>query len=515
MSNRARTIAIAVAGGLVLSAVAVGVPALGGAGDTATLSGTITLGEGIAIPAAATTEDDGAPELRVQLYAADDEDAPRYFADRVDPDGSYSITGIEPGDYKLLFSLTGTPLASEWWDDGEDFADAQTLTLPAGEPVVADVTLDRGASVAGEVSGRGIPYGNGWVVAWRHVDGGIRNEGGARIGTDGTYEIAGLRSGTYSLAFTSGGTAVIDGELADGWQEWWGDAPDAGSAELLTLGRGETRAGHDVDLDRVGGQDTWPVVSGSPLVGQRLTTTAGPWPQGTALSYRWYADGAEIAGAKAATLQLDKSHTGKRIEAAVFGIKPGEAVPQVKFSKATTPVTGSTLVAATPSISGVPAAGSTLTAKPGSWTGGTAFAYQWYANGAAIAGATKASLTLGTAHKGKQITVRVTGSKAGFASVAKTSAKTAKVATAATPKISGKVKVGKKLTAKPGAWTSGTKFSYQWYANGKAIKGAKKATLTLKKAHKGKKITVTVTGKKSGYATMAKTSKATGKVKKR
>ncbi len=132
----------------------------------------------------------------------------------------------------------------------------------------------------------------------------------------------------------------------------------------------------------------------------------------------------------------------------------------------------------------------------------------------AIKGAAKATFKLGTAQKGKKISVRVTGTQRGFTSAVKASAVTGKVTTAGTPKISGTAKVGKKLTAVRGTWASGSKFSYQWYANGVKINKATKSTFTLKAAQKGKKITVVVTGKKSGYATVAKTSKATGKVKK-
>jgi hypothetical protein len=41
-----------------------------------------------------------------------------------------------------------------------------------------------------------------------------------------------------------------------------------------------------------------------------------------------------------------------------------------------------------------------------------------------------------------------------------------------------------------------------------AVKGATKKTHTLKKADKGKKITVKVTGKKSGYTSVTKSSQA-------
>ncbi|MDR1152269.1 MAG: glycoside hydrolase family 3 C-terminal domain-containing protein [Bifidobacteriaceae bacterium] len=84
---------------------------------------------------------------------------------------------------------------------------------------------------------------------------------------------------------------------------------------------------------------------------------------------------------------------------------------------------------------------------------------------------------------------------------------------ASVPKIKGTVAVGKTLKVTKGTWTTGAKFTYRWYANGKAIKGATKASLKLKAAQKGKKITVRVTGKLSGYANVSQTSKATKAVK--
>jgi hypothetical protein len=89
----------------------------------------------------------------------------------------------------------------------------------------------------------------------------------------------------------------------------------------------------------------------------------------------------------------------------------------------------------------------------------------------------------------------------------------AKFAKAPQPKITGKAKVGKTLKAKVGKWSPKPGFTYKWYANGKAIKGATKASLKLKKAQKGKRISVEVTATKTGYATVAKTSKKTAKVK--
>jgi hypothetical protein len=118
-----------------------------------------------------------------------------------------------------------------------------------------------------------------------------------------------------------------------------------------------------------------------------------------------------------------------------------------------------------------------------------------------------------TTNPWQQVTVKVTASKAPYAGASKTSkAKTValqKLTKTPKPTVSGTAKVGKKLTAKPGAWKpKGVKLSYQWLRGGKSIKGAKKSTYKVAKADVGKKLSVKVTGKKSGYKTVSKTSSA-------
>ncbi len=89
----------------------------------------------------------------------------------------------------------------------------------------------------------------------------------------------------------------------------------------------------------------------------------------------------------------------------------------------------------------------------------------------------------------------------------------ARTLTAPTPKISGTAKVGQKLTARPGAWTTGTTLTFQWYANGARITGATKSVYTLTSGQRGTKVKVKVTGRKSGYTTATKTSAATSTVR--
>ena len=168
--------------------------------------------------------------------------------------------------------------------------------------------------------------------------------------------------------------------------------------------------------------------------------------------------------------------------------------------------------------------------------------YQWLRDGKDIDGATSAAYTLTAVDAGAKVSVRIIGSKLGYASVRRTSAQTAAVkaeplptptptpkptpkptptpepsekefTAVSVPKITGSAKVGKKLTADPGAWGPGqVALSYQWYRSGGKIEGATQAVYTLKAADKGKTITVKVTGKKAGYTTKSATSKATKKV---
>ncbi|MDR0854516.1 MAG: hypothetical protein LBN34_09135 [Clostridiales Family XIII bacterium] len=141
--------------------------------------------------------------------------------------------------------------------------------------------------------------------------------------------------------------------------------------------------------------------------------------------------------------------------------------------------------------------------------------YKWYADGNLIANATGKTYKLTAAELGKTIAVEVTGISGKEFDRVKSNP-TAKVAKGTLVKgkikITGKAKVGKKLTAKKSGWSPSPKYAYKWYANGKAIKGATKATLKLKKAQVGKKITVKVTVTKAGYTTVKKASAKTKKV---
>lgn len=75
------------------------------------------------------------------------------------------------------------------------------------------------------------------------------------------------------------------------------------------------------------------------------------------------------------------------------------------------------------------------------------------------------------------------------------------------PTITGTAQVGRTLKASKGSWSpSPAQHAFQWRRNGAAIKGATRADYRLTKADAGTRITVTVTGRRSGYAAATTTS---------
>ena len=190
----------------------------------------------------------------------------------------------------------------------------------------------------------------------------------------------------------------------------------------------------------------------------------------------------------------------------------------------TTPATG------LPSISGAALVGETLTAgttgiSDGDGLDNAAFAYQWLADDADIAGATGSSYTLVDADAGKAIKVRVSFTDDAGNGEQLTSAVTGAVAAApppntlatGLPSITGTAQVGDTLTAV----TSGIEdadgldnatFNHQWLADDAEITGATGGSYILADADEGKTIKVQVSFTDDGGNDEILTSVATAAV---
>lgn len=465
--------------------------------------------------------------------------------------------------------LPGSPEAPETSEEGDPSAPVlPTITRnPAisaakvGTTTIADLgawelgdatiptTLEwlvDGAAVAGETSEAFVPNADTAgkqleLVVWLHVDGMpplrlISNSVKIAPGTLslGTVSVTGTAAVGQSL--TASRTAAHPAETAATYQWLRSGAVIAGATSakyVLTaadLGKTisvrvtGTHAGYEATsvlsnstAKVVVGTlaSVTPKITGSAIVGKTLTGSTGTWaPSGTKFGYQWLRNGAAISGAKTSTYKLTSSDAGKKISLRVTGTNAGFTTKSV--TSASTGVVLRTLTATpTPSISGTATVGSTVTAKAGSWAPAKVdVSYQWLRDGSAIKGATRASYKLTSGDAGKKISVRVTGKKSGYLSVAKTSGSKAvpRVLKTAAPTISGTKQFGSTLTVNRGSWTASTKLTTQWLRNGAAIKGATGTTYKLTSADVGKKISVRVTGTKSGYSTASRTSGQTAAV---
>ncbi|MFI0923264.1 hypothetical protein ACH4TP_04855 [Streptomyces sp. NPDC021012] len=261
---------------------------------------------------------------------------------------------------------------------------------------------------------------------------------------------------------------------------------------------------------------TAPTVSGTAVVGGKVTATTGSWtPSAESYAYQWRADGVALAGATASTYTIPSTLQGKQLSVAVTARKTGH--PVVTATSAAVVVKGvAPKPTKVPYVSGTARVGGKVTAAVGTWSPApTSYAYQWRANGVAVPGATGASYVPVAATLGKKLTVTVTALRTGHLSGAYTTAGVtvavglAPKATAA-PYVTGTVRVGRTLTLNRGTWTPApSSYAYQWYANGRAISGATKSTFLLTKAQRGLRITVRVTAYRTGHTAGVAWTRAT------
>lgn len=172
-----------------------------------------------------------------------------------------------------------------------------------------------------------------------------------------------------------------------------------------------------------------PTISGSAQVGSSLTANPGTWgPAPVALGYQWYRSGVAIAGANAGTYTPTVTDAAATLTVKVTGSKSGYTA----FSTASAPtaaVAKGSLTRSTPIITGTAKIGATLTVNPGTWgPAPVTLRFQWYRSGVAVSGATAPTYKPTSTDVAKTLTVRVTGSKAGYTTFFRTSPSTAVIA---------------------------------------------------------------------------------------
>lgn len=397
---------------------------------------------------------------------------------------------FDPGHTEVLDELADDD--TDPVEDGED-GDDEAAVVPAS--ILGTVMLAApGVSAAG--------------VGVAVLDPATGDEVSATVvGEAAGYELS-VTPGTYTLFFTP-----VPGSNAR--EIYLGGAQDIAGADVIEVVEGEevTLGAATLPLAAVIAGDV--TLQGDARVGNTLSVVSSGWlPSEAALTYRWLRDGQEVAAGRD-TYTLTAADAGRTIEVEATGSSVG-LEPEVQVSAPVVVATGS-FTAGTAKVSGTPRVGVRLTVSTGGWPSGTTLSYQWQRDGKPISGATSSTYTPVAADRGAAVRVVVTGKRNGYQPSVRTSASVRPAAgtlTAPTPRVSGTVRVGSKLTAVTGAWTAGTRLTYQWYVAGKPVSGQTGSTFTPRPADVGKTVTVRVTGTLNGYTSATKTSGATAKVAK-
>lgn len=338
---------------------------------------------------------------------------------------------------------------------------------------------------------------------------------------DGTFEVIDAPPGTYRVGFEH-----VWGQYAT---EFWGGARTIEDARDLVVTGDVTEVDVTLELDpqrRIFGEHgNGAHISGDQEVGRPLTVSNGRWNRSDlTFTYWWSVNGTRVPGADQATFVPAPEHAGHRVHAHVTA--HGVGSPPGYSGDDTIPI-GQALSAGytaqvAPDVAGDPVVGTPLQAAPGSWTpaGGT-HAYQWLSGDRPVAGANGPTYVPSVDDIGKGISVRVLTWGNGVIPTASTSApsavvtapappashehvvpgsaENAQVANLVRPRITGTPRVGRRLHARPGAWTpDDVTFRFRWYADGRRVEGATRAHLRLTPRMRGARLVVRVTARTPG-----------------
>jgi len=190
-------------------------------------------------------------------------------------------------------------------------------------------------------------------------------------------------------------------------------------------GRTETSTTYDVYIFNAAEVTIGSVaISGSPQFGQTLTATvSGVSPVGASLSYQWKRNNTAITGATANTYTLTAADAGANVTVTVTGAYSQAGLTFTPATVTSSPLAIPALPVVAPgtvTISGLPQVDQTLTVSASGWTPtGLSLAYQWYAGGVLIPGATGTIYVPTAGDVAKSVSVTVTGSMSGYTSASK------------------------------------------------------------------------------------------------
>ncbi|MGR0481621.1 MAG: hypothetical protein ACTFAL_09510 [Candidatus Electronema sp. V4] len=184
-------------------------------------------------------------------------------------DGSYTVSGLRAGSYKVEFDADDVRYSSEWHSNKASFDAADAVAVTSG---VTTANINAELEVSGSISGRMTDAGGNGLAGWVYVyDLDYNWAGEASATADGSYTVSGLRAGSYKVEFDADDVRYLS--------EWHSNKASFDAADAVAVTSGVTTANINADLE-VGGS-----ISG------KMTDAAGNglagWVDVYDLDYNW------------------------------------------------------------------------------------------------------------------------------------------------------------------------------------------------------------------------------------
>ena len=479
----------------------------------------------------------------------------------VDADGTFALSGLEPGKYRAALISEDPSAPVVWYEDAKTLDDSKTLDLGSEEQLTWSADLQVLQSHQPSHSPR-TSASDGDSQGDAAVENGQSSTGDSNLLTTTlltieprTPTIGGRLAVNQTLTARPGTWVPADVTFAYQWQRNGVNIPGATASTYKVLAADQDR---DISVSITGSKTGYrdKTATSDAVTIPRDTSAPVIVKSSVALSNDNLAAGDAVVtvrvtikddlGVDASSVVLHTS-SDRTDESLGFGrmsliegtIYEGVWEKTVRIPSSSSPgswtsmlyplsdLAGNTgwfadletfnlylgvLTAPTPTIEGDPKVGMQLSAK-GAGTSdftprATSVSYQWLRNGTAISGANKETYTLQGADHGQQISVRVNGSRTDYKSAQGTSTSVTPAAgsiTAGTPTITGTPTVGQTLTANPGTWQpQDVTLNYQWQRNATNINGATNNTYKLTTTDANTNITVQITGTLIGADSVTK-----------
>jgi hypothetical protein len=170
------------------------------------------------------------------------------------PDGSYTLFGVPPGEYKIQFvpAFPRYNLLNQFYDHKSDFVEADPLAVTAGETKTGiDADLEAGAEIRGIVYSveTGVPIA-GVPVCALFVETEWELRECVSTSATGRYALVALTTDSYKVVFSPElkeffGEEIFEGEDDGYFTQYFDDKSTLAAANPLALVAPEVRTGID------------------------------------------------------------------------------------------------------------------------------------------------------------------------------------------------------------------------------------------------------------------------------